>query len=92
VVLKVFHSAINRDKLNIGTVEIFHFEIDDKKFTVFFFFQRLPFTQKRDEIRYGHFNVFHSDVIKGKFPILTLLFHSIIFKQSMFLYILFKRK
>jgi len=36
VFLKVFHSAINEDEFNIGTVEIFHFEIDDKKFTVIF--------------------------------------------------------
>jgi hypothetical protein len=37
VFLKVFHSAKNDDKFNKGNVEIFRFEIDDKKFTVIFF-------------------------------------------------------
>jgi hypothetical protein len=37
VFLKVFHSAKNEDKFNKGNVEIFRFEIDDKKFTVIFF-------------------------------------------------------
>ena len=36
VFLKFCHSATNEDKFNIGTIEIFNFEIDDKKFTLFF--------------------------------------------------------
>jgi hypothetical protein len=69
VLLNVFHLAINEDKLNTGTVEIFHFEIGD------------PFTHRRDEVRYGHFSVFHSGIIR-KISLLNLFFHSALFKQS----------